>query len=116
MKKEKWTGYQEKWARNSNTPLKEAEGSVERLLAGPVGISDVLVGERQRADIQGTMASISSQIWLNIELVNTCIGKTLVWKSFPLTLSSRRFKPARITYCGVYATNKTGSSSDDWIY
>jgi hypothetical protein len=19
-------------------------------------------------------------------------------------------------YCGVYATNKTGSSSDDWIY
>jgi hypothetical protein len=21
-----------------------------------------------------------------------------------------------LTYCGVYATNKTGSSSDDWIY
>jgi hypothetical protein len=21
-----------------------------------------------------------------------------------------------VTYCGVYATNKTGSSSDDWIY
>jgi hypothetical protein len=21
-----------------------------------------------------------------------------------------------LSYCGVYATNKTGSSSDDWIY
>jgi extradiol dioxygenase family protein len=24
--------------------------------------------------------------------------------------------PARRIYCDVYATNKTGSSSDDWIY
>jgi hypothetical protein len=25
-------------------------------------------------------------------------------------------KEVKILYCGVYATNKTGSRSDDWIY
>jgi hypothetical protein len=44
------------------------------------------------------------------------IFKAMLDTDYSVLLGSHKAVPIEVTYCDVYATNKTGSSSDDWIY